>query len=137
MVSLFGFSDGLGTACVIDIVIDRPPVRYWGTPQQLSTPDLPGGQFTLGGVNSSLFTGEINYIGLSRVSWWTIPMDSVVMNGQEITLPVNTTEAIIDTGSAIVGEWKTRNGRLDGAVLIFLAVMQADRRRWWTQYFPE
>jgi len=56
-------------------------------------------------------------------------MDSVVMNGQEITLPVNATDAIIDTGSPFVGEWNTRNGRLDGAVLIFLAVMQADRRR--------
>jgi len=56
-------------------------------------------------------------------------MDSIVLNGQEIPLPVNTTDAIIDTGSPLVGEWKTRNGRLDGAVLIFLAVMQADRRR--------
>jgi len=132
MVSLFGFSNGLGTACVIDIVIDRPPVRYWGTPQQPSTRELPGGQFTLGGVNSSLFTGQINYIRLSQVGWWTIPMDSVVLDGQEITLPVNAKDAIISTGSSLVGEWNTRNGRLDGAVLICLAMVQAGRRRWWT-----
>ena len=95
---------GHGTACVIDIVIDRP-ARYWGTPQQSSTQELPGGQLTLGGVNSTLFTGEINYIPLSAVSWWTIPMDSVLLNGLEITLPVNAKNAIIDTGSTLVGEW--------------------------------
>jgi len=59
-------------------------------------------------------------------------MDSVVLNGQEMTLPVNAKDAIIDTGSTLVGEWNTRNGRLDGVVLICLAVVQAGRRRWWT-----
>jgi len=102
-------------AYLISLSIDHP-VRYWGTPQQLSTQELPGGQFTLGGVNSSLFTGEINYIRLSQVDWWTIPMDSIVLNGQEMTLPVNAKDAIIDTGTTLVGEWKIRNGHLDGAV---------------------
>jgi len=94
---------GLGTACIIDIVIGQP-VRYWGTLQQPSTQELPGGQFTLGGVNTSLFTGEINYIGLSDVNWWTIPMDSVVLNGQEIPVPAIAKGSIIDTGTTLVGE---------------------------------
>jgi cathepsin D len=80
-------------------------IRYWGTPQLLSTQEIPGGQFTLGGVNSSLFTGQINYVGLSDVNWWTIPMDSVVVGGHEITLTGNVKNAIIDTGTTLVGEW--------------------------------
>ena len=94
---------GHGTACVIDIAIDRPG-RYWGTPQQSTSQELPGGQLTLGGVNSSLFTGEINYIPVSEPKWWTIPMDSVVLNGREIALPVSAKYAIIDTGTTLVGE---------------------------------
>lgn len=92
---------------MIDIITDQL-VRYWGTPQQLSNQELPGGQFTLGGVNKTLFTGEINYIGLSDVNWWTIPMDSVIVNGQEITLPPVAKGAIIDTGTTLVGEWYIR-----------------------------
>jgi hypothetical protein len=124
---------GIGTAFVIAIVI----FRYWGTPQSTSTQELPGGQFTLGGVNTSLFTGEINYIPLSEVSWWTIPMDSVVVNGQEITLPANVKNAIIDTGTTLVGEWKTRCGLPGDVVLILLAVMKVVRRRCWTSCLLE
>jgi Eukaryotic aspartyl protease len=80
------------------------PVRYWGTVQSLTTEEVPGGQLTLGDVNSTLYTGEINYIGLSDVNWWTIPMDSVVVNGHEITLTGNVKNAIIDTGTSLVGE---------------------------------
>jgi hypothetical protein len=98
------FRIGLGIVYVIDMVIDRP-VRYWGIDKSVATQSLPGGQFTLGGINSSLFTGAINYIRVSEVKWWTIPMDSVVVNGQEITLPANTKNAIIDTGSTVIGEW--------------------------------
>jgi len=77
--------------------------RYWGTPQQPSNQELPGGQFTLGGVNTTLFTGDINYIGLSDVNWWTIPMQSVIVNGREIVLPAAAGNAIIDTGTTLVG----------------------------------
>jgi Eukaryotic aspartyl protease len=87
-----------------DITFDWP-VRYWGTTQSPSTQEVPGGQLTLGGVNSSLFTGQIHYIGLSDVNWWTIPMDSVVVNDHEITLTGTVKNAIIDTGTTLVGEW--------------------------------
>jgi len=59
-------------------------------------------------------------------------MDSIDLNGQEITLPVNAKDAIIDTGSPLVGEWKTNNGWFGGVVLNCLAVVQAGRRRCWT-----
>jgi len=59
-------------------------------------------------------------------------MDSVVVNGKEIQLPANAKNAIIDTGTTLVGEWKTGCGRSDDEVLIFLAVMKAVRRRCWT-----
>ena len=86
-------------------IVTDPSVRYWGTPQSLANQELPGGQFTLGGVNTTLFTGDINYIGLSDVNWWTIPMTSVIVNGREIILPAVAMNAIIDTGTTLVGEW--------------------------------
>jgi hypothetical protein len=99
------FRMGLGIVDVIDVVANRP-VRYLRIDDKsAATQSLPGGQFTLGGVNSSLFTGAINYIRVSEVKFWTIPMDSVVVNGQEITLPANTSHAMIDTGTTLVGKW--------------------------------
>ncbi len=59
-------------------------------------------------------------------------MDSVVVNGHEITLTASTKNAIIDTGTTLVGEWRTRSSLLDGEVLIFFTVMKAARRRCWT-----
>lgn len=59
-------------------------------------------------------------------------MDSVVVNGHEIPLTASTENAIIDTGTTLVGEWKTGGSLLSGGVLIYLIVMKAVRRRCWT-----
>ena len=32
-------------------------------------------------------------------------MDSVVLDGREIVIPVNAKNAVIETGTALVGEW--------------------------------
>lgn len=63
-------------------------------------------------------------------------MDSVVVNGHEISLLANTKNAIIDTGTTLVGEWKTRISLLNDEVLIFLAMMKVVRRRCWTYCLP-
>lgn len=45
-------------------------------------------------------------------------MDSVVVNGREIMLPANVKNAIIDTGTTLVGEWKTGCSLPNDEVLI-------------------
>ena len=38
----------------------------------------PGGTFTMGGLNSSLYTGDIDYVDIpsDAVTFWTLPLTS-------------------------------------------------------------
>ncbi|CAG8678550.1 16552_t:CDS:2, partial [Acaulospora colombiana] len=82
----------------------------WTNPQMYrntrgaSGDDEPGGQFTMGGTNSSLYNGEINYTSLTRAQYWTIPMTSLgLVNGESISLSGSTANAAIDTGTTLIG----------------------------------
>ncbi|KAG8827877.1 hypothetical protein FRC19_011578 [Serendipita sp. 401] len=70
-----------------------------------STDDHAGGQFTLGGTNSSLYTGDINFISLIQpAKWWLIPLQAVgVEGGSSVEVAQGEDEAIIDTGTTLVG----------------------------------
>lgn len=66
--------------------------------------DEPGGQFTLGGTNSSLYQGTINFTNLVRAQYWTIPMTSIgVGNSASIQLGSDNQNAAIDTGTTLIG----------------------------------
>lgn len=66
--------------------------------------DQPGGQFTMGGTNSSLYSGTINFIPLVRAQYWTIPMTSLgISTGTPIALSGSTQNAVIDTGTTLIG----------------------------------
>jgi cathepsin D len=59
---------------------------------------------TIGGTNSSLYTGNINYINLTQAQYWLIPMTSMsVQGGQTITLTGVNQNAVIDTGTTLIG----------------------------------
>ncbi|OAV99883.1 hypothetical protein PTTG_01476 [Puccinia triticina 1-1 BBBD Race 1] len=62
----------------------------------------PGGIMTLGGVNNTLFQGDVNYISLKSQSYWLIAMDSVSINGQVLTGSQSNAVAI-DTGTSLIG----------------------------------
>jgi len=63
---------------------------------------------TIGGTNSSLYTGNINYISLTQAQYWMIPMTSMsVQGGQPITLSGVNQNAVIDTGTTLIGGPKT------------------------------
>lgn len=63
---------------------------------------------TIGGTNSSLYTGNINYISLSQTQYWMIPMTSMsVKGGQTIGLTGTNQNAVIDTGTTLIGGPKT------------------------------
>jgi cathepsin D len=63
----------------------------------------PGGTFTLGAVNTSLYTGDIDYQSLSQGElYWTIAMSNVIVGGETITISSGT-NAVIDTGTTLIG----------------------------------
>ncbi|WOO84483.1 Pregnancy-associated glycoprotein 2 [Vanrija pseudolonga] len=73
--------------------------------QELSDSDPNGGVLTLGGVNTKLFTGDINYVPLSKraspnvtVREWGIDVDGVEIGSNQFP---GGTYALIDTGAPV------------------------------------
>ncbi|KDR68011.1 hypothetical protein GALMADRAFT_272857 [Galerina marginata CBS 339.88] len=64
-----------------------------------------GGSFTMGFTNSSLFTGDIDYVNMPvQGSYWILPMTSLTVQGNSISLPSGQDSyAAIDTGTTLVG----------------------------------
>src|SRR5258708_24039034 len=58
---------------------------------------------TIGGTNSSLYTGNINFISLTQAQYWMIPMNSITVGSQPITLSGSNQNAVIDTGTTLIG----------------------------------
>lgn len=50
---------------------------------------------TVGGINTTLFTGTMNWIPLTSQSYWTIPLDNVGVAGNQ--LGISSANAVIDT----------------------------------------
>ncbi|KAG2142916.1 aspartic peptidase domain-containing protein [Suillus bovinus] len=69
-----------------------------------SAQDLePGGVINMGYTNSSLYTGSIDYIDIPGTpSYWYIPLTSMTVQGNSITIASGTTVAI-DTGTTNIG----------------------------------
>ncbi|KAG2142885.1 aspartic peptidase domain-containing protein [Suillus bovinus] len=65
----------------------------------------PGGSFTMGFLNSSLYTGTIDYQSLPTTpSYWILPMTSLTVQGSSVTIPSGSSSySAIDTGTTLVG----------------------------------
>lgn len=67
-----------------------------------------GGVFTMGGTNTSLYTGDVDFVSLpagSAGGFWSIPVVSVGLQGQTIPVSDNSTSVLgaIDTGTTLIG----------------------------------
>ncbi|KAJ7668345.1 aspartic peptidase domain-containing protein [Mycena rosella] len=65
-----------------------------------------GGSFTMGFVNSTLYSGDIEYINMptSTQSYWILPITAITVQGNSITTGSGSdTYAAIDTGTTLVG----------------------------------
>ncbi|KAF9556706.1 acid protease [Agrocybe pediades] len=74
----------------------------------LSDDTSPGGVFTLGGTNSSLFTGDIDFVNMpsdQQPSFWLLDMSTVTVNGKsvQITTANDASLSAIDTGTTLIG----------------------------------
>jgi cathepsin D len=59
--------------------LSSPEMAFWlARSQNLQQEDVPGGAFTLGGTNSSLFTGDIEFLNMptGTPAFWTLPLAS-------------------------------------------------------------
>ncbi|KAJ6598213.1 acid protease [Mycena vulgaris] len=73
-----------------------------------SESDEPGGTFTLGGTNSSLFTGNIEFhdvvVESSTPTFWLLPLSAVTVQGKSVAIATgNSALAAIDTGTTAIG----------------------------------
>ncbi|KAH9942021.1 aspartic peptidase domain-containing protein [Amylocystis lapponica] len=66
----------------------------------------PGGTFTLGATNSTLYTGDIDYQDIpdGSVGYWMQELSGLTAQGTSVTLPSGSgSYAAIDTGTTLVG----------------------------------
>eukprot|EP00736_Rhodelphis_marinus_P002663 Rmarinus@m.11880 len=59
-----------------------------------------GGVITFGGIDESLYTGEIHYVPLSSETYWQFTADDLMVNG--VSLSNGKFEAIADTGTSLI-----------------------------------
>jgi cathepsin D len=63
----------------------------------------PGGEFMMGGTNTDLYTGDIDYVNIpsGQESYWLIPLTGISVNGASVLS--GSVNAAIDTGTTLVG----------------------------------
>ncbi|KAG0706693.1 aspartic peptidase domain-containing protein [Suillus ampliporus] len=76
--------------------------RYVNQPNVICA--APGGTLTLGGTNSSLYQGSIEYLNLTGPqSYWSLTVSSVSVQGKTINIDSSSGLAAIDTGTTLIG----------------------------------
>ncbi|GAA5993315.1 hypothetical protein JCM11641_001454 [Rhodosporidiobolus odoratus] len=67
-----------------------------------SASTAPGGTLTIGGVDTSAYSGEINWIDIVQpAGYWQIPLEGVTVGGSDVG--VTDSGAVIDTGTTLIG----------------------------------
>ncbi|XP_008158553.1 pepsin A [Eptesicus fuscus] len=67
----------------------------------LSPNDQSGSVVMFGGIDSSYYTGTLNWVPLSSETYWQITVDSITMNGEAIACSGGC-QAIVDTGTSLL-----------------------------------
>jgi len=86
-----------------DAVMSFHLTRYLDDAQVRSAE--PGGTFTFGAVNTSLYTGDIDYQDVpdGHVGYWILELTSLVSQDTTLSMPSSPSYAAIDTGTTLVG----------------------------------
>ncbi|KAM5531636.1 hypothetical protein V8D89_014688 [Ganoderma adspersum] len=87
-----------------------PEISFW-LARHLDDPtvadETAGGVMTLGGQNSSLFTGDIEFNTLSNAnapSFWMLELSGATVQGKSVSVPTGSAAAsAIDTGTTLIG----------------------------------
>lgn len=62
----------------------------------------PGGLFTFGGANTTLYQGSINWVNVIQPKFWLITLGGMTASGKTIDLK-GELRAAIDTGTTLIG----------------------------------
>ncbi|BEI80158.1 hypothetical protein CcaverHIS002_0106870 [Cutaneotrichosporon cavernicola] len=78
--------------------------RYRGQ-KRVSDTEQNGGEIMFGGVNTSLYQGDINYIniGPTEEDYWRIPIQAIAISGKQVAYQSSSANAAIDTGTTLIG----------------------------------
>lgn len=63
--------------------------------------DSYGSKLILGGVDDSLYTGEINWADVNNKYYWTVTAEKILVGGKDIGL-CNNCNVIADTGTSLI-----------------------------------
>ncbi|EDR12034.1 aspartic peptidase A1 [Laccaria bicolor S238N-H82] len=68
----------------------------------------PGGVFTLGGTNSTLYTGDIEFLNMTLIfgtpTFWLLTMPAITVQGRSVQITTgNAAPVVIDTGTTVIG----------------------------------
>ncbi|GAA5888886.1 hypothetical protein JCM6882_002890 [Rhodosporidiobolus microsporus] len=67
-----------------------------------SADTAPGGTLTIGGVDTSAYSGEINWINIVEPhTYWAIPLEGMTVGGTD--LGITDDSVVIDTGTTLIG----------------------------------
>ncbi|KAG8994193.1 hypothetical protein FRB90_000513, partial [Tulasnella sp. 427] len=97
-------SVSVGTPAVnYDVLLDTGSSDLWEVDNTAALAQEPGGSFTIGAVDSSLYTGGIEYVNIPNGwnTWWLIPMTQITMGSSVLNLGSQLTA--IDTGTTLIG----------------------------------
>lgn len=72
------------------------------TSSSSSSDTTAGGYFTLGGTNTSLYQGDINWSNVITKGYWLITLGGVTVNNSTVDIG-DTNKAAIDTGTTLIG----------------------------------
>ncbi|XP_063800754.1 cathepsin D-like [Pseudophryne corroboree] len=61
----------------------------------------PGGELLLGGTDPKYYTGDFNYVNITRKAYWEVHMDQLGV-GDQLTLCKGGCAAIVDTGTSLI-----------------------------------
>ncbi|XP_060117303.1 cathepsin D [Heteronotia binoei] len=61
----------------------------------------PGGELLLGGTDPQYYSGDFNYVNVTRKAYWQVHMDKVDI-GNGLTVCEDGCEAIVDTGTSLI-----------------------------------
>jgi len=97
-------------ALITDNQLAAPEMAFWLTRFRGTNfkDEEPGGSFTLGGTNASLFQGDIEFLpmaGPSQPTFWLLGVSVINVQGQSLKLAAtgNNALAAIDTGTTLIG----------------------------------
>ncbi|KAH7872770.1 aspartic peptidase domain-containing protein [Lentinula edodes] len=92
--------------------LSSPEMSFWLARESSSSStttvdgdtEVPGGVFTLGGTNTSLFSGNVEFLDTQGTpSFWLLNMNALTVQSKSVSLGSSSQLSAIDTGTTLIG----------------------------------